>query len=369
MRKNGHDRMGRQRWQCDRCRLTAGTRNDARRRRSQLDEFLDWLLEASPQRRRTGSPRNFRRRVDWCWDLCPRIRPDGVVHHTVMADGTYMNGWCLLVAIDGEDGEVLAWQWCDRESTAAYKALFERIAPPDVLICDGMKGIGKACAEVWPGTRVQRCLIHVQRDTRADLTCKPRLQAGRELKRLSDMLTRIREPEDAVKWGEALNAWHERWKTMLAERTFARDNPDDPRAAKSKSGWWWTHLPLRTAYFRLERLFRDGTLFCFLDPELNERGPVARDSNRLEGGVNAKLKLMLLNHRGLPPEHMRRACEWHCYMKSAVPDPTRILKEHDRRTRPRTDRNTEPDMLQPTLGTGIDWNEFHTSTRYPNATE
>lgn len=156
-----------------------------------------------------------------------------------------MNGWCLLVAIDGEDGEMLAWQWCDRESAAAYKALFERIAPPDVLICDGMKGIGKACAEAWPGTRIQRCLIHVQRDTRADLTSKPRLQAGRELKRLADALTRIREPEDAVRWGEALNAWHERWKTMLAERTFAKDNPDDPRAATSRGGWWWTHLPLR----------------------------------------------------------------------------------------------------------------------------
>lgn len=105
--------------------------------------------------------------------LAPGIEPDGVVHHTVMADGTHMNGWCLLVAIDGEDGEVLAWQWCDRESAAAYKALSEQIAPPDVLICDGMKGIGKACAEAWPGTRIQRRLIHVQRDTRAD----PDLQA------------------------------------------------------------------------------------------------------------------------------------------------------------------------------------------------
>ena len=53
---------------------------------------------------------------------------------------------------------------------------------------------------------------------------------------------------------------------MLAERTYAKDHPDDPRAATSRSGWWWTHLPLRRAYFRLERLFKDGTLFCLLDP-------------------------------------------------------------------------------------------------------
>ncbi|ROT86518.1 transposase [Bifidobacterium mongoliense] len=245
MIKHGRSASGAQRWRCATCALTSTAPRADRARRRQLDEFLDWLLGAAPQRRRAESARNFRKRVDWCWQLAPRIEPDGVVHHTVMADGTYMNGWCLLVAIDGEDGEMLAWQWCDRESAAAYKALFERIAPPDVLICDGMKGIGKACAEAWPGTRIQRCLIHVQRDTRADLTSKPRLQAGRELKRLADALTRIREPEDAVRWGEALNAWHERWKTMLAERTFAKDNPDDPRAATSRGGWWWTHLPLR----------------------------------------------------------------------------------------------------------------------------
>ncbi|KOA59037.1 transposase [Bifidobacterium animalis subsp. animalis MCC 0499] len=369
MIKHGRSASGAQRWRCATCALTSTAPRADKARRCQLDEFLDWLLGAAPQRRRRESARNFRKRVDWCWGLAPGIEPDGVVHHTVMADGTYMNGWCLLVAIDGEDGEMLAWQWCDRESADAYKALFEQIAPPDVLICDGMKGIGKACAEAWPGTRIQRCLIHVQRDTRADLTSRPRLEAGRELKRLADALTRIHDPEHAARWGEAPDAWHERWKTMLAERTFAKDHPDDPKAATSTSGWWWTHLPLRRAYSRLERLFRNGTLFCFLDPELLEHGPVARDSNRLEGGVNAKLKLMLLNHRRLPPEHMRRACEWYCYMKSNDPEPARILKEHDRKSTTKQAAPQENDMPQPTLGTGIDWNEFHTSTRYLNSTD
>ena len=75
MRGNGHDRMGRQRWQCDGCRLTAGIRNGAKRRRAQLDEFLDWLLETASQRRRVESARNFRKRVDWCWQLEPHIEP------------------------------------------------------------------------------------------------------------------------------------------------------------------------------------------------------------------------------------------------------------------------------------------------------
>ena len=233
MRKNGHDRNGRQRWQCDTCKATTTATIESRSRASTLRAFLDWLLEAAPQRRLGCDARTFRRRSAWCWGLEPRILPDGVVHHVVMADGTYVNGWCLLTAVDGNDGEALAWQWCSREGTAAYKALFEQIAPPDVLVCDGMKGIQRACAETWPDTRIQRCLVHVQRDTRADLTGKPRLQAGRELKRLADMLTRVHEPDAAVRWGGALNAWHERWKTLLAERTYAKDNPDDPEPPRA----------------------------------------------------------------------------------------------------------------------------------------
>lgn len=245
--KNGHDRNA----------GNAGNATLATQRRpppsrpgshaATLRAFLDWLLEAAPQRRLDCDARTFRRRSAWCWQLEPRIEPDGVVHRVVMADGIWVNGWCLLAAVDGQSGEVLARQWCDRGSTAAYRALFEQIAPPDVLVCDGMKGILKACAQTWPHTRVQRCLVHVQRDTRADLTSRPRLQAGREPKKLADTPARIHDTEAAVRWGEALNAWHERWKHMLAERTYAKDNPDDPRAATSKGGWWWTHLPLRRA--------------------------------------------------------------------------------------------------------------------------
>ena len=156
-----------------------------------------------------------------------------------------------------------------------------------------------------------------------------------------------------------------------AGRTHLRQGqPGRPQGSYKQGGWWWTHLPLRRAYFRLERLFKDGTLFCFPDPELTIPGPVPRDSNRLEGGLNAAPERMLVNHRGLPEAHMRRACEWHCYMNSAKPAPARILKQHDQDTKNpiANDDDNEP-TSQPTLGTGIDWNEFHTNTRYPNTTD
>ena len=297
----------------------------------------------------------------------PAHRPAGRRRHTVMADGTYMgHGWCLIIAIDGQTGEVLDWQWCAHESKAAYLALFSRLPAPDVLITDGLRGAEAACTQAWPGTRIQRCLVHVQRNTRTDLTSRPRLQAGRELKRLSDGLTSVETAGQAVRWGEALNAWHERWKDFIAERTYARDDPSNPKASRRR--WWWTHEELRRCYRRLERLFREGRLFAYLEPELLKGGPVARTTNRLEGGVNSVVKDVLRNHRGLPEEHMRRACEWVCYMKTAHPRPESFipdaLRKGEKATTPEPD-----DSVAPAYGTGIDWNEFHTTTRYPNTTD
>ena len=276
------------------------------------------------------------------------------------------HGWCLIIAIDGQTGEVLDRQWCAHESKAAYLALFSRLPAPDVLITDGLRGAEAACTQAWPGTRIQRCLVHVQRNARTDLTSRPGLQAGRELKRLSDGLTSVETAGQAVRWGEALNAWHERWKDFIAERTYARDDPSNPKASRHR--WWWTHEELRRCYRRLERLFREGRLFAYLEPELLKGGPVARTTNRLEGGVNSVVKDVLRNHRGLPEEHMRRACEWVCYMKTAHPRPESFipdaLRKGEKATTPEPD-----DSVAPAYGTGIDWNEFHTTTRYPNTTD
>ena len=220
-----------------------------RRRERTLEEFLSWLLGPSSQRAAdsAGDARALRKRIAWCWRIRPRIAPPDARRHTVMADGTYMgHGWCLIIAIDGQTGEVLDWQWCAHESKAAYLALFSRLPAPDVLIADGLRGAEAACTQAWPGTRIQRCLVHVQRNTRTGLTSRPRLQAGRELKRLSDRLTSVETAGQAVRWGEALNAWHERWKDCLCSISCCGFSHDDfsglGRACRPRNGLNWMVL-------------------------------------------------------------------------------------------------------------------------------
>ena len=183
MKKNGRTGKGVQRWKCPACRLSSTMPRRRRRRERTLEEFLSWLPGPSSQRAAdpAGDARALRKRIAWCWRIRPRIAPPDARRHTVMADGTYMgHGWCLIIAIDGQTGEVLDRQWCAHESKAAYLALFSRLPAPDVLITDGLRGAEAACTQAWPGTRIQRCLVHVRRNARTDLTSRPGLQAGRE---------------------------------------------------------------------------------------------------------------------------------------------------------------------------------------------
>ena len=49
----------------------------------------------------------------------------------------------------------------------------------------------------------------------------------------------------------------------------------------------------------LSRLVSAGTLFTYLDPALTADGPLHSTNNRIEGGVNAQLRGMLRDHRGM----------------------------------------------------------------------
>ena len=278
-----------------------------------LDRFVGWLLSKDTQSQATpASARTFRRHTTWCWNVTPSLPSTGQIYHQIQLDGLYLSSrWCILIALG--DGHVIDWQWCDKEKTASWQALLERIAPPQLVILDGGPGAAAALAHLWPDTPVQRCLVHLQRGVRRQITLRPKTAAGRELRRLSLALTKITTPEQAATWMTALNTWHTRHKDLLTERTYATDTTT-PRA------WWYTHERLRKAYNSLATPLKKNTVFTYLDPTLTGFTPEAT-TNRIEGGVNAQIRLLLKHHRGLSTHHQRRAIEW-LLTSYADPQPT-----------------------------------------------
>lgn len=194
MVKNGKTAAGTQRWICRTCGSSSVRRRLDVTRSGQIDAFIEWLTGSRTQAELGGGTgRTFRHEHAWCWNIDPQIPVTGQIYDEVQLDGTYLTGgWCLLLAIDGATGTVIAWQWCDTEKTPAWIALLERIAPPRVAVTDGGAGLASALKTCWPETLVQRCLVHVQRNVRREVTTRPRTDAGKALRGLSLALTRIR---------------------------------------------------------------------------------------------------------------------------------------------------------------------------------
>ena len=291
--KNGKTTAGTQRWRCPLCGASSVRRREDVTRRHELTEFLVWLIGKDSQAEAGGGTgRSFRDRTAWCWGVQPRLGPVETTLHQVLIDGVWVGSWCLLIAVT-EKLQVLAWQWCARESIAAWEALLAQIPAPRVVICDGGTGIAAAVHTMWPGTRIQRCLFHVQMNVRQHLTLRPRTDAGRRLLTLSRMLAQVATVEDAIDWQKHLDAWWRAHGHLTKERTYFRNGQ-----------WGFTHERLRKAWLLLRKLARSGTLFTYL-----EHGN-ARTTSPLEGGINSQIRHVLRAHRGMTEEHMKRAAEW-----------------------------------------------------------
>ena len=233
-----------------------------------------------------------------------------------------------------------------------------RIAPPDVVITDGGKGFEKARRAVWPNTRVQRCVFHAFCQVKRQTTTRPRLQAGVELYGIAKKLMRIGSLNEAAEWLAGFSNWCTAWEGFLKEKEVV-----DGRIR-------YKHERLRTARGGLLKLCRAGTLFTYLDEGLLEGGPVPATTNRIEGGVNAQIRHMLREHRGLRLTRRVKAAFWWCYMDlEARASPKEILKEMP------TDvliaefyraaaEASEKDEAVGRWGTAVQWNDLHASGPY-----
>lgn len=326
MKKNGTTSAGKTRYRCLDCGASRTIDRDGSQRRYQLEALVAWLCsnQTQAQVRPGQSARTFRAQTAWCWHVQPVIEPTGEVFDEVQLDGIYLQkDHCCLIAY--ANGHVVDFQWCTTENATAWRVLLERIPAPAVVIIDGGSGLAKALRTTWPDTKIQRCLVHIQRNVRRYLTRRPRTTPGRQLAKLNYALTKIQTLDEAADWLVALATWHSSHQAFLNQKTYATD----PMAT---TPWWWTHDRVRKAYNLLATQARNGTLFQYLQTELLEQvhTPVSSTTNRIEGGVNAPLRQMLSLHRGMRLPRRKRAVEWWLQQHTEAPAPvhTFIQPQH-----------------------------------------
>lgn len=351
MVKNGATKAGRTRFRCKRC----GSSSVRKIGTSAKDPkcFLGWLLSRKRQSDMPGAGRTFRRRRApfWeIWPMPPKVEgPRGVVY----VDGIHL-GRKAVVLIASDDSHALGWHLCRAEDSRAWSALMRRIAAPEMVVSDGGDGLQKALKETWPHAPHQRCVFHAFSQVKRYTTSRPRTQAGVELYGLAKALPSITTLKEAQGWVGAFIAWPERWGGFLSEQTETDDGK-----------YVLTHERLVKARGSLARPISAGTLFTYLDPRLEHLAPLPSTNNRIEGGVNSRLRGMLRDHGGLSIERGLKAIFWWCYMHSPSPLPAAgILRVMPTGSSIRAicERLNQPEKLQgaiPRWGDAIVWSELH----------
>lgn len=351
MVKNGTTSAGVQRWRCRSCGSSQTRRIDNASKL--LKGFVGWLLGKLTQEELGMPARTFRDKTRRFWSLWPILPICDEIHHVVYMDGLWIAKDVVLL-IASTDEFVIGCHLARSENSKDWGCLMRRIAPPDVLVCDGAGGIEKARRAHWPATRVQRCLFHVFNSVKRCTTTRPKLQAGAELYGVAKVLLHVTTLNEAAEWLVTFQRWCSSWEEFLKEKTIV----DGRRQYK--------HERLRKARRILEALCREGTLFTYLDEELLEKGPIASTTNKIESN-NAAIRAVLRTHRGMRVDHRIKAVFWHCYMGSETPRPfaelVRMLPSDADvltwRRKAAQASNSDEDLAR--WGQGIVWAEFHKS--------
>ena len=353
----GKSKSGSQRWRCKQCSLTFTPQIDNTTK--QLEKFLDWLFGKQTQTDMPGQGRNFRRKTSNFWDIWPMPPKIEGPRDVVYVDGIYLGRKaCVLICCDDEN--VLGWYLCRYEHSMAWKALMSRIAEPRVVVSDGGSGFEKALKSVWPNAKHQRCLFHVFCQVKRYTTNRPETPAGIELYALAKDLLHLKNKADSEEWTRRFADWLLKYKDFLSQMT--RDEHGTLRP---------THERLLKAERSLLKLLREKTLFTYMDETLRcEITKIASTNNRIEGGVNSRLREMLREHRGLSIERRIKAVYWWCYMHSPKPLPLNEIIDvmpTDKSIAAIYKRMSAKAKLEKSLsywGDAVVWGELHQSSEY-----
>lgn len=313
MNKWGRTAAGSPRWFCPSCHASGTRKRKDNRDRSRLYLFVHWLtgkttlndvaLNASVS---VQSVINWFRPL-WLHPPSPRV-PSSVRVLVLDATSVVPRRCMLLIAGDGDHHRPVSWMPAVRECHASWTLFLTRLMQeglePSILVCDGQRGMLKAIREVWPKAHIQRCLVHVVRQSCVWLTRNPRTRAGCELLTLVRYLPTIRTKRQKRRWIRSFRYWNRRYDTFLKERTYGPNRR-----------WWYTHRKLRGTRTLLRNAMPD--LFRFVTDT-----SVPRTSNHVEGGLNARIKELFRCHRGFSPTKKLALASWYLALRQGQ-KPTR----------------------------------------------
>jgi len=185
-----------------------------------------------------------------------------------------------MLAKDYYTGKTLERLYLKSETINSFITLVEKIKQRyeiKAIVVDWRKGILNA----YPEIPTQMCQFHQIQIINRYLTRKPKLEASKELRKITLTLTTIKK-ELFIK---LLEKWYQKWETLLKEKTINQNTKK----------WFYTHKKLRSAY----RSLKTNLSYLFTYQKKQNRHLKIPNTTNLLDGFFSHLKNALRVHRGL----------------------------------------------------------------------
>lgn len=278
-KKNGKWK-GKQRYKCLDCNHVF---ENKRRIRRDLSKSLWYQYVNEKQtynslsRKFNLSRRTIQRKIDQVQVISPTLTSGNAV---IIMDTSYFGrNFGVMVFRDNYRKRNIFWKYLRYETIAEYKSGIEYLESKGWnilgIVCDGRRGIFSSFVNI----PIQMCQRHQVAIIRRYITKNPRLEAGKEMREISLLLTISGKKEFTI----MLDSWYKRWKSFLMEKTYNEE----------KGIWHYTHRRLRSAYRSLKSNM--PYLFTYLEyPDLD----IPNTTNSIEG-IFSNLKTKLRVHAGI----------------------------------------------------------------------
>ncbi len=229
------------------------------------------------------------------------VRSKSNVH--LLIDGTYFsNGLCLILYYDKDLQFVQLYRNTNKEKYKEIKEDLENLKKLGVSVysvtCDGHKSIIKSVRKVYPNAVIQRCVVHVKRQSGSWLGKYPKLETAKELLRFIRPITRLNTIDEVNQWLVDFYKWYAQNEHFINEQS----------QNETTGRMWYTHKNLRAACSHLINAIPD--LFSYInDPE------IPKTTNELEGYFT-HLKEKLTLHKGLRFDKRKNFIKWYIFFKN-----------------------------------------------------
>lgn len=296
-----------QRFKCKSCGLMFTRNSPEQKTRNRFVWFREWivgkqtfkqLVAKSGYSERTLKDLFYHYLEDFpTWNIKPSEKVN------LLIDGTYFsNKVCLVLYRSNNVKATLLYRLTDGEWFDEIQEDLNNLLSLGIRIesvtCDGLVNIIKAVKKASPETIIQRCLVHIQRETLIWLTTKPKLQPAKDLRIIIKKLHKIQDQQSCSDWIKEISHWYEHYQDFIQERTL---NPQTGR-------YWYTHKNIRKAFRHIQRALPN--MFHYL-----ENKDIPKNTNAIEGFFS-HLKQNIGVHRGLSKEHYKNYLKWYLYFKS-----------------------------------------------------